>query len=67
LLYNGIMIHILFGLLDWLIFLILLSVLILLFVWMWGNIRAKVPFVGVPNRTLKDIEKALLLKVLSMI
>jgi SAM-dependent methyltransferase len=62
LLYNGIMIHILFGLFYWLIFLILLSVLILLFIWMWGNIRAKVPFVGVPNRTLKDIEKALLLK-----
>lgn len=29
---------------------------------MWGNMRAKVPFVGVPIKTLKDIEKALLLK-----
>ncbi|MFA6999625.1 MAG: class I SAM-dependent methyltransferase [Candidatus Paceibacterota bacterium] len=29
---------------------------------MWGNLRAKVPFVGVPVKTLKDIKKALLLK-----
>ena len=29
---------------------------------MWGNIRAKVPFVGIPIKTLKDIEKALELK-----
>ena len=26
---------------------------------MWSNITAKVPFVSVPNKTLKDIEKAL--------
>ena len=26
---------------------------------MWGNIMAKVPFVGVPSKVLKDIEKAL--------
>lgn len=40
-------------------FLILFSVLVLLFIWMWSNITAKVPFISVPNKTLKDIEKAL--------
>jgi len=45
-----------------LVFLILLTVLCLLFLWMWSNIRAKVPFVGVPVNILKDIDKALLLK-----
>jgi SAM-dependent methyltransferase len=52
----------LFNLFSWLAFLVLLSVLSLLFLWMWGNLRAKVPFVGVPIKTLKDIEIALLLK-----
>lgn len=41
---------------------ILFSVLILLFMWMWSNITAKVPFISVPNKTLKDIEKALDIK-----
>ena len=46
---------------SWVAFFILLLVLLLLFLWMWSNIRAKVPFVGIPNSILKDIEKALLL------
>lgn len=45
--------------LSWLSFIILLSVLSLLFMWMWSNITAKVPFISVPSKTLKDIEKAL--------
>ncbi len=40
-------------------FIILFSVLCLLLLWMWSNIRAKVPFVTVPNKTLSDIEKTL--------
>lgn len=40
-------------------FLFLLSVLIMLFLWMWSNMRAKVPFITIPNEILKDIEKAL--------
>lgn len=52
----------LFNLFNWLAFLILLFVLCLLLLWMWSNIRAKVPFVGIPNSVLPDIEKALLLK-----
>lgn len=44
------------------VLLIFTAVLYLLLLWMWGNIRAKVPFVSVPNQTLKDIEKALDLK-----
>lgn len=47
---------------NWLAFLILLTVLCLLLLWMWSNIRAKVPFVGIPVNILKDIEKALALK-----
>jgi len=31
-------------------------------IWMWSNMWAKVPFVGVPVDTLKDIEASLLLK-----
>lgn len=29
---------------------------------MWSNIRAKVPFIGIPNNVLKDIEKEFILK-----
>jgi len=56
------MITILIQVISWIAFLVLLSVLILLFIWMWSSITAKVPFVSVPIRTLKDIEKALALK-----
>jgi SAM-dependent methyltransferase len=38
---------------------VLLGVLCLLFIWMWSNFKAKVPFVTVPSGVLKDIEKAL--------
>lgn len=41
---------------------VLFTVLCLLFLWVWSNIRAKVPFVSIPNSVLKDIEKALALK-----
>lgn len=38
---------------------ILFIVLCLLLLWMWSSVKAKVPFITVPNKTLKDIEKAL--------
>ena len=47
--------------------LISLSVLFLLILWMWGNIKADVPFVGVPVCTLKEIEKALALNENSIV
>ena len=53
---------IIFQILSWFSFLILLSVLVLLLIWMWGTVKAKVPFVSVPNKTLKDIEEAFSLK-----
>jgi len=56
------MIAIITNLFYLLIFLILLLVLILLFLWMWSAIKAKVPFIPVPNKILKDIEEALDLK-----
>lgn len=40
-------------------FIILLVVLFLLLLWMWSSIRAKVPFVTIPSKTLSEIEKAL--------
>ena len=52
---------------SWLEFLVLLFVLCLLLLWMWSNIRAKVPFVGVPLPILKDIEKELELKENSVV
>jgi hypothetical protein len=56
------MIVIIINLFYLLIFLIFLLVLILLFLWMWSAIKSKVPFIPVPNKILKDIEKALDLK-----
>ena len=47
----------LYYLFSWLIFIVLLLVLFLLFLWMWSNITSKVPFISVPNKTLKEIEK----------
>lgn len=49
-------------LVSWLAFIILFFVLCLLILWMWSNITAKVPFVGIPNNVLPEIEKALVLK-----
>ncbi len=46
----------------WLAFFILLFVLGIMILWVWSNIWAKVPFVGVPLHILKDIERELLLK-----
>ncbi|HAE36950.1 TPA: hypothetical protein DCX66_01550 [Candidatus Nomurabacteria bacterium] len=53
------MITFLFSLFTWIAFLVLLIVFFLLLLWMWSSIKAKVPFIGVPTKTLKDIEKAL--------
>ncbi len=50
---------ILFNLLSWVTFFVFLFVLYLLILWMWGNMTAKVPFVGVPSKVLHEIEKAL--------
>lgn len=47
---------------QWLSIIVLLAVLALLLLWMWGSIWAKVPFIPVPDSTLKDIYKALELK-----
>jgi len=47
---------------SWIGFFVLLSVFCLLLIWMWSNIWAKVPFIGVPIDTLKDIEAALILR-----
>ncbi|MEI7689340.1 MAG: class I SAM-dependent methyltransferase [Candidatus Nomurabacteria bacterium] len=44
-----------------LVLFILLSVFSLLILWVWGNFKADVPFIGVPKETLKEIEKALAL------
>jgi len=41
---------------------IALFILFLLVLWVWGNIRSKVPFIGVPLETLKEIENTLSLK-----
>ena len=61
------MITILLDVISWLAILVLLSVLILLFLWMWSSIKSKVPFVRVPLKTLKEIEKALDIKEDSVI
>ena len=53
---------ILLNILDIFFLVILTTVLYLLLLWMWSNIRAKVPFVRIPNKVLKDIEKALNMK-----
>lgn len=43
-------------------FLVLLFVLLLMLLWMWSSIKAKVPFIRVPASVLGDIDKALELK-----
>jgi SAM-dependent methyltransferase len=53
------MLAILYTIFTLICLLILLSVLFLLVLWMWGNIKADVPFIGTPVSTLKEIEKAL--------
>ena len=65
-LYNEFML-ILFYILQWLLIVILFAILTLLFVWMWSAIRARVPFVPVPNSILKDIEHALAIKENSVV
>jgi nicotinamide riboside transporter PnuC len=47
---------------EWLLVLVLLSVLILFFMWMYFAFRAKVPFVPVPHAILSDVHKALQIK-----
>ena len=47
---------------SWLGVFVLIFILCLLLIWMWSNIWAKVPFVGVPMDVLKNIEKELELK-----
>lgn len=56
------MLLILLYILEWISIIILLAVLVLLLLWMWGMLVAKVPFVPVPNSTLKDIYKELHMK-----
>jgi SAM-dependent methyltransferase len=48
--------------LEWIAVLILFIVLILLFIWVISGIKAKVPFIPIPNSILPDIYKALELK-----
>lgn len=52
---------------SWVVLVIFFTVLCLLFLWAWSNIRAKVPFVSIPHGVLKDIEEALALKEGSII
>jgi len=56
------MITFLLQLLSWVALLVFLLALVLLFIWMFSIIKAKVPFVSVPSKVLEDIEKALNLK-----
>jgi precorrin-6B methylase 2 len=42
--------------------LVLLIILVLLLIWMWTGIRAKVPFIAVPNSVIIDIQNALGIK-----
>lgn len=56
------MITFLLQLLSWVALLVFLLALVLLFIWMFSIIKAKVPFVSVPSKVLGDIEKSLSLK-----
>lgn len=56
------MIAIIFQILSWLTFTIFLIVLSFLFFWMWSIMRSKFPFIPVPLKILRDIEKALDIK-----
>lgn len=53
------MMILLFNIFFWLVFFVFFGVLILLFIWMWSIIKAKVPFIGVPNEIMKQIEESL--------
>lgn len=46
----------------WFLIILFLAIFIILCLWMWTGIKAKVPFVTVPNSILGDIEKALDIK-----
>lgn len=45
--------------LGWILIIVLFTVLVLMFIWMWTEIKAKVPFIPVPNSILPYIYKAL--------
>lgn len=47
---------------EWIAVLVLLFVLIMLFIWMISSMKAKVPFIPIPNSILPDVYKALELK-----
>ncbi len=47
---------------EWILTVILVLVLFLMFFWMWTAIRAKVPFLSIPNSIFSDIEKMLCIK-----
>jgi len=53
------MITLLIIILKWIAVLVLLTVLVFLFIWMVSGLRAKVPFIPVPNSILPDIHKIL--------
>ncbi len=50
---------ILLYILLFLLVLLFIAILFIMCVWMWTGIKAKVPFIPVPNSILPDIEKAL--------
>lgn len=53
---------IIFYIFVWILILFFLAILVILCIWMWTGLKAKVPFVPVPNSILPEIEKALDLK-----
>ena len=57
----------LIGLFQWILVLILLITLSLFFIWTWGGIKSKIPFISVPTVILPDIYKALDLKENSIV
>lgn len=58
---------ILLNFLGWILILIFLATLVLLFLWMWTAIKAKVPFITTPNSILPYIHKALDIKKESVV
>ncbi len=52
----------LFSILQWILVIIFFGIFVLLLIWMWSGIRAKVPFIPVSNNILGDIYKALEIK-----
>jgi cyclopropane fatty-acyl-phospholipid synthase-like methyltransferase len=53
------MLHILFLILVWFALMVLSAFLVLVLVWIWTGLRARVPYVPVPSKTLNEIQKAL--------